>query len=66
MQPFSNESTEQAAKDIAKAICDNNQDEYEHLMTLHKTMLDRMVRWELLAFRERVHYLVKQYEAENK
>lgn len=66
MQPFNNESTEQAAKDIAKAICDNNQGEYKRLMTLHKSMLDNMVVWEVFAFRERVHHLVKQYEAENK
>lgn len=66
MKPFANISTEEAAKTIAKAIYDNNQGEYKRLMTLHKSMLDNMVVWEVFAFRERVHYLVKQYEAENK
>lgn len=66
MNTFDNESTEQAAKDIAKAIYENDKTSYEQLMTNHKVMLDKMVRWELIAFRERVHYLVKQYESENK
>lgn len=66
MNPFNNESTEQAAKDIAKAIYEDDRTSYEQLMTNHKVILDNMVRWELIAFRERVHYLVKQYGSKNK
>lgn len=59
IHPIKNATTEAHAQAIAATIKANDRGAYDQAMAEAKGIMDRMVRWELIAFRERVHYLAK-------
>lgn len=60
MPEIKNPETEAMAQQIAKAIIDADTKTFEELKPVYNSMMDRMVRWEILAFQDRVHYLVNK------
>ena len=57
MKPIKNQTTEDHAVAIATAIKNDDRAAYDLAMKAASETMDRMMRWELLAFRERVHFL---------
>lgn len=56
-RPIANEKTEALAIELANAIIANDSASYDAAMAKWKEI--PMVTWELLAFKDRVHYLVE-------
>lgn len=66
INPIKNATTEEHAQSIAKAIHDADQAAYSLAMKAADDTMTKMVRWELLAFKDRVHYIVKHEIPNNK
>lgn len=63
IRPFKNPDAEAFVQELADAIYREDADGYEKVMQEHKHVLDGMVRWEVLAFRDRCRWLVEQRTA---
>lgn len=58
-QPIKNLKTEELAQQIARFIFAEDGNAAQELW---RSALPKMVRWEMLAFKNRIHFLVKQLE----
>lgn len=55
-----NEQTESLAQKVATAIAAEDKAAYDLAMAEAKPVMERMTRWEVLAFRDRVHEIAKK------